>query len=297
MKKYFYGGDRSGPYFEGWYLKCQTRRGETLALIPALHIDSGGRRSASLQIITEGRSWWLDYPGTDFYACEERFQVRVGPNVFRETGVSLDVEREGLSVHGNLCFGPFLPLKSNIMGPFSFVPGMECSHGVLSMSHSLMGWLELNGETLDFTGGMGYTETDWGCSFPSTYLWTQCSWKTVRCNSLMLSIAVIPFGKFRFTGCICAVAYDGREYRLATYRGARVDKWSGCGAVVRQGKYRLEVELLEGQARPLRAPEDGEMCRTIHESLCAKLRCRFWAAGKLLFEHTDCRGSFEYADA
>lgn len=50
------------PYFEGWYFKHQNRQGQTLALIPAFHIDNGGHRSASLQVISNDRSWWLEYP-------------------------------------------------------------------------------------------------------------------------------------------------------------------------------------------------------------------------------------------
>ena len=37
------------------------------------------------------------------------------------------------------------------------------------------------------------------------------------------------------------------------------------------------------------------MERTIHESLCAKVRYRFWHGKELLFQHTDSHASFEYA--
>ena len=113
----------------------------------------------------------------------------------------------------------------------------------------------------------------------------------------MLSIAVIPFGKLRFTGCICAIVLNGQEYRIATYRGVRIQSWSQKGAVIIQGKYRLEVQLLDQKAQPLRAPADGDMSRTIHESLCAKVRYRFWRAGELLFDHTDTHAGFEYANS
>ena len=60
--KYYHGAGRRGPYFEGWYLKCQTRDGRALALIPAVHQDRTGRRSASLQVLAEDGAWWLEYP-------------------------------------------------------------------------------------------------------------------------------------------------------------------------------------------------------------------------------------------
>ena len=112
----------------------------------------------------------------------------------------------------------------------------------------------------------------------------------------MLAAAAIPLPAGGFTGCICAVLYHGKEYRLATYRGAKIEKWTPSGAVIRQGKYRLEVELLKAHKLPLRAPEEGSMARTIHESLCAEVRYHFRHGKDLLFQHTDRCASFEYSN-
>lgn len=296
MAEYYHGREKWGPYFEGWYLKHQTRDGAALALIPAYHIDGGGQRSASLQVITEGESWWLEYPAAEFHADGQSFYVQVEHSLFTSREARLHVEREGLSLHGTVRYGPSTPLKSDIMGPFRFLPFMECAHGVISMGHPLEGGLTLNGKTLDFSGGTGYVETDRGSSFPSTYLWTQCVWRELCFASLMLSIAAIPMAGVRFTGCICAVCYGGREYRLATYRGARVEQWCDTGAVIRQGRYRLTAELLEGEGCPLYAPVMGVMGRTVRESLCSVVRYRFWEGEALLFEHVDRCAGFEYAE-
>lgn len=294
--KAFYGARKQGPYFEGWYLKHQTEEGAALALIPALHIDPAGRRSASLQVVAEGQSWWLEYPAAEFAASEAKFRIRLGRSLFTREGIRLDIRREDLSLQGALGYGPFTPLRSDIMGPFRFLPGMECTHGVISMGHALEGSLRLNGRLLNLSGGLGYIETDRGRSFPDAYLWTQCAWTEARHSSLMLSVASIPLPAGSFTGCICAVLLDGREYRLASYHGARVERWDATGAVLRQGKYRLEAALLAEQGCPLRAPDQGSMHRLIRESLRANVRYRFWEGEKLLLDHTDPNASFEYAD-
>jgi len=294
--KFYHGEKQPGPYFEGWYLKHQSVGGRTLALIPAVHIDSGGRRSASLQVIADGGSWWLEYPAGEFRAAGDDFRVRLGKNSFGRRGITLDVEENGLSLHGTLRYGPFAALRSDIMGPFRLFAGMQCSHSVISMGHSLEGSLELNGETVDFTGGAGYIEGDRGRSFPSRYLWTQCAWREPRAAGLMLAVATVPLPVGSFTGCICAVLSGGREYRLATYRGAKIESWSPAAAVIRQGKYRLSVELLEEQKQPLRAPVEGNMERTIHESLRAAVRCRFCRGDRVIFRHSDRGASFEYSD-
>lgn len=287
---------RCGAYFEGWYFKLQTRGGDALALIPALHQDAAHRRSASLQVISREGSWWLEYPAADFSACEERLRIRAGENIFTEKGLRVNIDADGLKLRGAVGFGAFSRLCSDIMGPFSYVPCMECSHGVISMSHSLEGALSINGRTLDFTGGTGYIETDRGRSFPSSYLWAQCSWGGPERGGFMLSVATIPTLLGSFTGCICALVHEGHEYRLATYRGARVEHWSCGGAVIRQGRWLLKVELLDSGAKPLRAPVRGSMGRTVHESLSSGLRFCLTRDGETILEHTDNCAGFEYAE-
>ena len=293
--KYFHGQKRSGPYFEGWYLKHQSRCGQALALIPAFHIDHTGRRSASLQVIANSGSWWLEYPEAQCEATSNHFQVRLGQSSFNRQGCVLNIVQDGFLIQGTLKYGSFTTIRSDIMGPFGLFAGMQCSHGIISMGHRLEGTLNLNGEILDFSNGTGYIETDRGRSFPSSYLWTQCVWDRSENVSLMLAIASIPLPVVSFTGCICAVVHRGREYRLATYRGAKIIEWTPNSAIIRQGKYRLAVELLEGQGQSLRAPVEGNMKRTIHESLCATVRYCFWKGKDVLFQHIDQCASFEYS--
>ena len=292
---FFRDTNRTGPYFEGWYFKQQNPQGQTLALIPAFHIDRDGRRTASLQVISKDQAWWLEYPEAHLKVSRQPFQVQIRQSSFGSQGIDLHIRQDNLSLCGSLRYGPFTALRSDIMGPFRFFAGMQCSHGVISMGHSLSGTLKLNGERLDFSDGIGYIETDRGRSFPSRYLWTQCVWDRPEQGSLMLAIAAIPLPVGGFTGCICSVLYHGQEYRLATYRGAKIEKWSPSGAVIRQGQYRLEVELLNEQRQALRAPVEGRMERTIHESLCAEVRYRFWHGDNLSLQHTDSNASFEYS--
>ena len=51
------------------------------------------------------------------------------------------------------------------MGPFSYLPLMECYHGILSMDHNISGSIDYNDQTIDFNEGRGYIEKDYGKSF------------------------------------------------------------------------------------------------------------------------------------
>lgn len=182
----FHGARKKRRYFEGWYLKQQSG-GETIALIPAVHIDQKGIPTASLQIITDEAAHSLTFPIQDFQADPRRFCVQIAGNTFCEKGILLNLHTKQLSLTGKLRFGPFTPPISDIMGPFRFVPFLQCRHSVISLSHPVNGFLELNGKRYSFENGTGYLEGDRGRSFPATYLWSQCNWQELGPCSVMPS--------------------------------------------------------------------------------------------------------------
>ena len=114
----------------------------------------------------------------------------------------------------------------------------------------------------------------------------------------MLSIAQIPFLGRSFTGCISSILYEGEEYRLATYHGAKVLRCSEEEIIVEQKEYRLEVFLLDepphAAGHALQAPQEGDMVRTIHELPACTVQYRFWEEDYLLFDVISDRASFEF---
>ncbi|TCL54258.1 tocopherol cyclase-like protein [Kineothrix alysoides] len=303
----FRGGHRKKAYFEGWYLKHQ-KDNTSIAFIPAFHVSENGKRTASVQVVTEEGAYCFSFEEKEFYASKKQFYVKINHNVFSEGGISVNLRNENVTITGTLYYSPFTGLLSDIMGPFRFLPFMQCRHGILSMLHSISGRILINGREYDFSNGTGYVEKDCGSSFPRFYTWIQCSgWTGKRDCSLVVSAAHIPFGCFTFTGCICAILYQGREYRLATYTGARIAKNTENTLIINQGKYKLEIYKVWEEAKEngksagakekrllLYAPQKGSMCRKIEENIACAVRCRFTASGKKIFDFTDDRASFEY---
>ncbi len=292
----FRGSGKKTSYFEGWYLKHQNQE-KTIAFIPAFHVDSSGRKSCSIQVITDEGSRLFSFPGSAFYAKREKFHIKIGPNIFSDEGVSVHLQSGGLSVTGEIGYGPFTLVRYDIMGPFRFMPFMQCNHGVLSLWHTVQGSLVVNGQEVAFDdGATGYIEKDWGASFPRSYLWTQCSSFGGEKCSVMISAAEIPFLGAHFPGCTCSVFTYGHEYRIATYLGAKIEQYSPGRIALRQGKYLLQADLLEGSAHSLLAPKLGGMTRTIRENIACKVRYRFDCRDMPLFDLTSERASFEFAD-
>ncbi len=252
--------------FEGRYYKHQ-KDGNTICLITG-RSDSG----EFIQVISNERTWQYD----SLEGCKADC-----------SGIRIDLPE----IRGEVRYGPLTPLRSDIMGPFRFLP-MQCSHSVVSMSHSLSGGFTVEGRQLDLTGGGGYIEGDRGRSFPSQYLWIHSNDFSEPC-SIMASVADIPFCGFRFMGCICAILYRGKEYRLATYCGVKIRHASKDRLILEQGRCRLEADICGSLAHPLRSPIQGQMVGTIHESNCTRVRFRFWEDGREVFDLTGENTSFE----
>lgn len=178
-------------YFCGWYFKCQSDT-QTIAVIPAIH-KTKEQESCSIQFITDNGAWNIQYPYHAFHKQKQNFHIQIAENRFNQNGINLCVRTPDCSAVGSIQFGTFSPIQYDIMGPFQYVPFMECRHSVVSMEHSVTGNLCINGTNYSFNHGVGYIEGDKGHSFPKEYAWTQCNFSG---GSLMLSIADIPFGFF-----------------------------------------------------------------------------------------------------
>ncbi|HWS29503.1 MAG TPA: hypothetical protein VN512_05235 [Clostridia bacterium] len=287
----FYGIGETKNYFEGFYFK-QTSEKSTVAVIPALHADQSGRRFASVQVITDEVSGFVRFPMERFEASESLFFFRMGKCVFRENGLEMSLRTNALEVSGRLVFGPFEALSSSIMGPFEHVPNMQCRHRVVSMFHSVFGTLTVNGKRFVFDDALGYIEGDRGSSFPARYLWTHFAHKKENL-SLMLSVADIPLMRTKFTGILCPILYGGKEYRLATYRGAKLVFLGDNAVCIKQGAYSLTATLLNENARLLRAPFNGGMERHIHESPFCTVHYVFKKGKETLFDVIGENASFE----
>ncbi|MFA7637059.1 MAG: tocopherol cyclase family protein [Monoglobales bacterium] len=258
-------------YFEGYYYKHQ--KGENVLCIIAGKSNSG----EFIQVITKDFSCNIPY---------------IGDNIFSQKGFKLNIKTEELSLQGEISYENLTPLKYDIMGPFKYIP-MQCRRGIVSMHHRLNGKVVLNGDVIDFTDGIGYIEKDSGRSFPSKYVWIQANDFSDK-SSIMVSVAKIPFTGLYFRGCICVIIYEGREYRFATYLGAKIISCTKNEVILKQGRYKLTVKIKERPGHKLIAPNMGEMTRDIVESVSSTAEFSFYSKDKLIFHKTSNHTSFEF---
>ena len=298
----FQGSLKQAGYFEGWYFKLIDRDAkQSAAVIPGVSLaDGAGAQShAFVQVIHGADARYYAYPLSDFHADSKQFLVRVGGSEFSRDGMRLDLSGPGGAVTGELAFTGAMPFPKKpwpgIMGPFGFLPGMECYHGVVTVRHRVSGALRLGGAALDFTGGSGYVEKDWGRSFPSCWVWLQAGHFPGSDAAFLFSVARIPFAGSGFDGFFAFLYANGRLHRLATYTGARLvsltDRGGATEAVIRSWRQVLELCARPGPGGLLRAPKNGLMDRLIEESIQATVEVRLTEDGQEVFSGSSpCAG-------
>ncbi|MEZ5116123.1 MAG: tocopherol cyclase family protein [Candidatus Nanopelagicales bacterium] len=283
-------GVRSG-FFEGWYVKLVSAdRSAPWAVIPGVFLGTDGDDHAFVQVLdgSTGRSWYLRYDVADFWASPDRFDVRVGPSRFTERGVDLDLP-DGL-LRGQVAFtDPLDPWpvtlgSPGIMGWYSWVPFMECYHGICSFGHGLAGSLEVDGAPVSFDGGRGYLEKDWGQAFPAGYVWVHSNHLAADPDAcLTASVALIPWLRGSFRGFIVGLRTRDRLYRWATYTGARETHLEIDDAHVRWGLTgpdgRIELVAERTRGGLLHAPVRTSMHERVEETLDARVHVTLHDAG------------------
>ena len=150
------------------------------------------------------------------------------------------IKQKDVTLVGKLFLGNLNPLKKKVMGPFSYVPFMECRHDIYSMYHEVQGEIIINNEKIDFMDGIGYIEGDKGRNFPKKYVWYNSITKNA---SITLAIATIPIAFINFIGVLCFIKSKDKEYYFCTWNNVKVKKLKHGIINLSKGKYELYLDV------------------------------------------------------
>lgn len=81
--------------------------------------------------------------------------ARLDRSLFSPRGIHLDLRDPQCCAWGNVWFGPPSPIRYDIMGPFAWVPFLECRHRIFSMRHRVTGRLVINDTEYRFADAAG----------------------------------------------------------------------------------------------------------------------------------------------
>lgn len=291
----YHGTNKKPPFFEGWYYKLVSANEKNkIAIIPGVIL--GKDEHAFIQVLNgvDGKTAYYEFPIDRFNSEPPLFSLRIDDNQFDGNHLSLNIDRTQGHISGEVKLGPLNPwpvtfLSPGIMGWYAWVPRMECYHGVLSFDHTLEGTLTLDGQEMDFSGGRGYIEKDWGQSFPAAWVWFQTNHFRRQSACITASVAIIPWIGRAFRGFIVGLWVNGKLYRFTTHNNTRIEslvilddrvKWVLCN---RQHRLTLEAQRVEGGL--LRGPTRVDMGTRVMETLNASVRVELKSNnGDLIFE-------------
>ena len=323
-------GSKEEGFFEGWYYKLTTASGEIFVAIPGIiysKADPDGNGGFSFIMTVSpggdgggGKYHLYKFPLDSFSSSasagdgtvsSSTWEVRIGANSFSSTSMTLNLEdtdtdpdtghMQTHSVEGTVRLTssqtwPLSALLPDVMGWFAWLPGMECRHGIVSLSSALSGSLTAtftsssgSGDSGTVTssnsfsfeqGAQGYVEKDWGSNFPHTWVWMQSNHFVAGAGSthgnndnniipgtIFFSIATIPLPSekvklLEFTGFLAALYLPehGGLYRFATYTGAVVESMA-----VNAAQSRVELVIRSAQHRVhITAAGTREVAATLH---------------------------------
>lgn len=284
--------DKKKDYFEGWYFK-NTNFQRGISFIPGINIDDAEAK-AFIQIITNDMSYFINYNIKDFKFNNNPFYIKIGNNSFSKEDVNINIEdkSQNLKIYGNIKYLNSQNINTNIlapniMGPFSYIPFMECNHAIISMQNVINGYININDETIQFNNDRGYIEKDWGSSFPKFYIWCQGNHFQKTNASFMFSIADIPFKIFTFKGFICVLLIDNKEFKFTTYNNAKLVecdiKEDSFNITFKRDLYTLNIKSKYSQGLKLVAPVKGKMEKDIFESICASVNVTLKKEREIIF--------------
>ncbi len=301
----FQGNLKKKNYFEGWYFKhVSENREHVFSFIPGISLFENDKH-AFIQFIDgiSGKTSYIRYPLSEFRFSANSFEIEVENSRFSDDGMQLNIDSSKLKVNGELKYSnlvkyPKSLFSPGIMGWYSFVPFMECKHGIGSVLHSLEGKLEINGTPVDFSGGKGYIEKDWGTSFPESWIWLHCNTFEDPDCSFTFSVAKIPWLGSFFIGHICFLYLKGKFYIFATYNNSEITHLSfneqALNVELKRKNRVLKVKAVQQKSGELKAPVTGKMDRMIKESIDSTLEVELLDnAGNKLFSSKGGRAGME----
>ncbi|CAF1049585.1 unnamed protein product [Rotaria sp. Silwood1] len=228
---------QNGIFFEGWYYKIVSNEyNNTFVIIPGVHRNDTKQHSF-IMVAYNNISHYYRFPYETFSSSLDEFYITIDnkKNIFSYDKLMINVQpnndddatesfQMNLTLSSHIHIPDLLWIMPGTMGPYSWIPTMQCYHHVLSMTHNIYGSIQINQNEKQNISGLGYIEKDWGHSFPSVWIWGQANqWKNLLSTSsssasLFFSLALIPwYFNMEFAGFLIVFEYNNKFYHFNTY--------------------------------------------------------------------------------
>ena len=277
----YHGKNKSNNFFEGWYFKiADAENKHPMAIIPGLFKGNNSDDSHSFIQVLNGsdvKYSYLRFKENEFTCEDSKLAISIKENTFSLSGMDITINDENCSIKGKLKFEnikkwPDTFFNPGSMGFFNYIPNLQCYSQVVAIDMTLSGYLIINDKKIDFDGGKGYIEKNWGTSFPISWIWVQSNCFKNSNASLTCSIGDIPFAFTRFNGFLIGLYLNDKFYRFTTINRSKVTvKYEGKDVRItaKNKKYSLNIEVSTNSDKFVlcMGPKGSGMIPLVKESL------------------------------
>ncbi len=305
-----YHGRLGKSYFEGWYFKLVDRdMKHAYAFIPGIFFSSVPDHDHAFIQVVDGTGKNYSYERfsiEDFSAAKNVFFLEIAGNNFGRDGIVFDLNGNDAIVQGKIKFDNHLYWPDNLFNPgsmgfYNYIMKMQCYSQVCAMDFDLTGSLNINGQHVDFSGGKGYIEKNWGASFPYSWIWIQCNHFEKQRASLSCSLGHIPFPISSFRGFLTGLYVDGSFYKFATMNRSKVEViQKGTDIIMylqnRSHNLTIDCETNSEDFVLLNGPRGDQMVPLVQENLqgLVHITLKENAGGRIIFQDSGSCAGVEY---
>ncbi len=303
--------DRLGKnYFEGWYFKLvDGDMKHAYAFIPGVFFSSVSDHDHAFIQVVDGMSKTYCYERfstEDFSAAKDAFYLDIAGNNFGQSGILFNLVGNSAVIKGRIQFDNHLYWPDNFLNPgsmgfYNYIMKMQCYSQVCAMDFNLTGSLDINGQSVDFSGGKGYIEKNWGAAFPYSWIWIQCNHFQKQRVSLSCSLGHIPFPVSSFRGFLVGLYVDGTFFKFTTMNRSKVEviqKGTDVIMHLQNRRYNLTIDC-ETSGEDfilLNGPRGDQMVPLVQENLqgLVTITLKENAGGRIIFQDIGYCAGVEY---
>ncbi len=305
-----YHGRFGKNYFEGWYFKLvDSQMKNAFAFIPGVFFSPTGEFDHAFIHVVDGIRRTYGYKRfltKEFSTARDSFFINVAGSSFGRSGLNINLAGDSAPINGQVDFNNHLDWPDNFLNPgsmgfYNYIPKMQCYAQVCSMDFDLTGSLEINGHPIDFSGGKGYIEKNWGSAFPYSWIWIQCNHFQKMRASLSCSLAHIPFSVTSFRGFLVGLFVNDSFYAFTTMNRSKVEvvqKGTDVTMYFKNRKHTLTIDCETNSADfiLLNGPRGDRMVPLVQENLQGEVAVilKDNAGGKIIFEDSGHCAGVEY---
>lgn len=309
----YHGKNKKPDFFEGWYFKLvQPHTGDTYCFIPGIFISKKeGQSHCFIQVLKGNESTfeYLRFEKDDFRAKTNEFDVSVRDSYFSLNKIKLNINEQNEKIFGTLHFQNIIRWPDSIINPgsmgfYNYLGFMECYSQVCAIDGIIKGSLNINGKSVDFTGGKVYIEKNWGKAFPYSYIWMQGNSFKKGEGSVTCSLGHIPlpFPLKSFTGFLIGLYADGIFYKFTTLNKSILSINCEKEKLILETHNKNYLLKIQGHYKKenfmdLYAPYDGTMKPLASESLNGSLMVTLYdkKRSSIIFEDTCTSAGIEFS--